>query len=111
MTAQERVNSFADDDLSDFGTSKHIEKKPDPKVVDEVAASAGFPSRQPAAENVELPLKKDRRRRTGRNNQLNLKVDSKALTDFYYLLDKLDVTQGEVFARAVAALKAQEDTK
>src|SRR5690348_8479548 len=95
--AEERAPVFGTkDDLSDF--------QPKPKKTDvrAVAESAAFTSREPTQ-----PRRAPRRYRTGRNQQLNLKVTASALHDFYALADRTGLVLGEVFERAVAALKRE----
>lgn len=96
--AEERVNSFADlTDLSDLKPKKTPSKKPDKAIVDVIAKETGFVSRQA---NVDRRT----RFRTGRNQQLNLKVTQKALEDFYNLADEMVQPLGAVFEEAVNAL-------
>ena len=101
----ERAGLFEDDlDLSQFSPKKAPKAEP-PEIVREVAWRANFQSRESAK-----PHKKpDRRRRTGRNVQLNLKVTDSAKDLFYQVFDSYRekddrVTQGEVFEWAVRAL-------
>lgn len=114
MTGQERVNSFADVDLEGFTTKQNPQIKPEQNVVDEVSKEAGFPSRQPPKDTAK-PIKEIRRYRTGRNLQLNLKVEQDAMDLFNTLLDEMKpLPQGEVFYQAVKALaesRKQTDTK
>lgn len=101
----ERASIFGDDlDLSEF--------KPKPPAraeeVREVAEKAGFSSREPAPPPSPAPepvRREQRRYRTGRNVQLNLKVRQEDMDSFYQLADQEGVVLGEAFARAVAAWK------
>jgi hypothetical protein len=93
--AEPRAPVFGPDDLSDF------QPKPKKDDIRTVAEAAAFRSREP----TEKPA--PRRYRTGRNQQLNLKVTAGALADFYALADRTGLVLGEVFARAVAALKRE----
>lgn len=101
----ERASIFGDDlDLSEF--------KPKPPAraeeVREVAEKAGFSSREPAPppSPAQEPVRREQRRyRTGRNVQLNLKVRQEDMDSFYQLADQEGVVLGEAFARAVAAWK------
>lgn len=101
----ERASLFDDDlDLSQFSPKKAPKAEP-AEVVREVAERANFQSREP----VKPQRKPDRRRRTGRNIQLNLKVTDTARDLFYQVFDSFRakddrVTQGEVFELAVRAL-------
>jgi hypothetical protein len=84
-----------------------------------VAEEAGFRSRgpvsppsphragRPAKEPPQEERREQRRYRTGRNQQLNLKVRAQDAEAFYAIADAEGWVLGEAFARAVAAL-AQE---
>lgn len=102
----DRASVFGDDlDLSGF------EPKPPAraKEVREVAERAGFTSREPQAPSSNLasePIRREQRRyRTGRNVQLNLKVRREDMDVFYALADQEGIVLGEAFARAVVAWK------
>lgn len=69
-----------------------------------VAERAGFHSREPAAAAAGPVRREQRRYRTGRNVQLNLKVRQDAVDAFYKLADAQGWVLGEAFERAVAAL-------
>ena len=81
-----------------------------------VAEEAGFRSRgpvppppppragQPAKEPPQEERREQRRHRTGRNQQLNLKVRAQDAEAFYAIADAEGWVLGEAFARAVAAL-------
>ena len=72
-------------------------------------ARAGQPAKDqsPPAQAVPEPRREQRRYRTGRNQQLNLKVRAQDAEAFYAIADAEGWVLGDVFARAVAAL-AQE---
>ena len=102
-----RASVFNDElDLSDFQP-----KPPAPaKQVREVAERAGFTSREPqhSLEPVSEPVRREQRRyRTGRNVQLNLKVRQEDIEAFYALADQEGVVLGEAFARAVQAWRGK----
>ena len=104
--SSERASVFSDDlDLSDF------QPKPPARAreVREVAERAGFTSREPQAappEPAPEPVRREQRRyRTGRNVQLNLKVRQEDMDAFYALADREGIVLGEAFARAVVAWK------
>ena len=76
-----------------------------------VAEEAGFRSRGPVPVPAEPPpaapqgtRREQRRHRTGRNQQLNLKVRAQDAEAFYAIADAEGWVLGDVFARAVAAL-------
>lgn len=117
--AGERAKLFGDDD--DLDVSGFAPKPPArPEQVRGVAEGAGFRSREPgppppAAEPPRAPApmpepsprREQRRYRTGRNVQLNLKVRQEDLDAFYKLADDSGQVLGEVFAEAVAALQRE----
>ena len=102
----ERAGLFEDDlDLSQFTPKKPVKAEPS-EIVRQVAEKVNFQSREPTTKPQRKP---DRRRRTGRNVQLNLKVTDSARDLFYEVFDSYRakddrVTQGEVFEWAVRAL-------
>ena len=106
----ERVNPFGDlDDFAPAPKSKPA-KEVQKEAVDQVAAENGFPSRQPTkhpAPTFDSPpaVKAQRRYRTGRNQQINLKATTETIEHLYCVADRLGVPLGEVLARALAALE------
>jgi|APLak6261699311_1056244.scaffolds.fasta_scaffold00056_15 hypothetical protein len=104
--SEDRVNSFAAVNLAD---DFKPEKKPKPALpqeeTDKLAESTGFPSRQPKLEKPVKPTR-GKRYRTGRNQQLNLKVTSDSMERFYKLADDMNAPLGEVFDQAITALIA-----
>jgi hypothetical protein len=106
MSGGDRASVFgADDgdDLSDF------RPQPRPEAVRSVAEQAGFRSREPASDPEPTPSmpREIRRYRTGRNQQLNLKVKAEDAATFYALADQQGWVLGETFAHAIAALKRE----
>jgi hypothetical protein len=103
MMTNDRASFFGgdDDDLSDFKPKT----PPDKAAVKAVAEGAQFRSRDPQALPVAPTKREPRRYRTGRNQQLNLKVTAEAAEAFYALADEKGWVLGEVFERAIIALK------
>lgn len=105
----ERVNPFADiggDSLDDFKPKDKSQEKPTPTraQIDQLSQEAGFPSRQPG----QKPAQQIRRYRTGRNQQLNVKVDQDTFDLFYELCDDMPkATQGEILNEALLLLRAK----
>ena len=103
--SSDRASVFTDDlDLSDF------QPKPSARAqeVRKIAESAGFTSREPQGTpepSLEPVRREQRRYRTGRNVQLNLKVRQEDMDAFYALADQEGIVLGEAFARAVVAWK------
>lgn len=73
----------------------------------EAAAAAGFKRREPVPAAVpDMPrLKQQRRRRTGRNAQINIKATQETLDRFYAAVDEMECGVGEAFERAVDLLR------
>ena len=105
----DRAGLFEDDlDVSGFAP------KPPARAeqVKVVAEGAGFRSRGPVplvaqpgpAMAAPEERREQRRYRTGRNQQLNLKVRAEDAAAFYAIADAQGWVLGDVFARAVAAL-------
>ena len=101
----ERAGLFDDNDLdlSGFTTKKPANSaEPPPEAVRRVSEGAQFKSREPATP------KKARRRRTGRNLQLNLKVDAVTRESLYEITDQQGYTcLGETLEKAIAALRRE----
>jgi len=110
-----------DFDLSEFTPRpKAAKPRADKEVLREVAEKKGFVSREPASVKEAAPKAPkavtpppapapepipQRRYRTGRNRQLNLKVTDDVLRRFYALADSQDLILGEAFEQAVLALE------
>jgi hypothetical protein len=72
----------------------------------EVAEQNNFPSREPAPKRAAAPpVKKQRRRRTGRNTQFNIKARQEDIDRFYTINDTQGWVLGETFAHALDALE------
>lgn len=101
-------------DVSDFKPKPPAR----PEQVKAIAEQAGFRSRDPLAQDrpaettgqpepstTAQPAKREQRRhRTGRNQQLNLKVRAQDAETFYAIADAQGWVLGEAFARAITAL-------
>jgi|SRR6185312_13306 len=118
--ANTRASIFDGDDdfdLSEFTPRpKAAKPRADKEALREVAEKKGFVSREPtapkAAKAVTPPPAPpapepmpQRRYRTGRNRQLNLKVSDDVMRRFYALADSQDLILGEAFEQAVLALE------
>lgn len=117
MMGKERADPFADTgDLDLSGFAPKPKTRPDPgtvRAVSEASEAMEFHSRaakprkakeepQPREEKPVL-----RRRRTGRNVQLNLKVTADAVARFTKLSDENGWVFGETFDKALDALEKQ----
>lgn len=109
----ERASIFGDDDeldVSGFAPKPAAKPAAKPEQVRAVAEGASFRSREPktatAAPTV-AQKREQRRYRTGRNAQLNIKIRPETLKEFYAIVDRHGWVQGEVFERAIEALKRE----
>jgi hypothetical protein len=109
-----RAGLFEDDlDISGFAPRPPARAE----QVKAVAEEAGFRSREPipvrpaSAAPIPQPVpeerREQRRHRTGRNQQLNLKVRPQDAAAFYAIADAEGWVLGDVFARAIAALERE----
>ncbi|WP_308918171.1 hypothetical protein [Jannaschia sp. LMIT008] len=99
-------------DPSEWAPAPGARPRPAPQAVREGAERLGFRSREaaegrqaPAADAAVPPV---RRRRTGRNAQLNLKLRPDTIAAFTAIADGNDWGLGETFERAVALLEAEQ---
>ena len=109
----DRASIFDNDDEFDVSgfapkpAEKAAEKREQVRAVSEAAS---FRSREPKAAPA-VPAastkREQRRYRTGRNAQLNIKIKPETLEDFYALVDRTGWVQGEAFERAIEALKRE----
>ena len=122
-TSNARASIFDGDDdfdLSEFTPRpKAAKPRADKEALREVAEKKGFVSREPTAPKPAPKAEKavapppapaaepipQRRYRTGRNRQLNLKVTDDVMRRFYALADSQDLILGEAFEQAVTALE------
>lgn len=101
----ERANPFGD--LSDFQPSQPKPTSPIREAAtDQIAAEHGFPSRQAVKPTEQPGPRQQRRHRTGRNQQINVKATAETVAQFNRLADELGVPLGEVLERALKALEA-----
>lgn len=99
----ERAGLFEDDfDVSSFAPKKPSREEPQAEAVRAVSETAEFRSREPVQKR-----KPDRRHRTGRNEQLNVKVTARTLQLFYEITDAQDWIQGYTIERALEALQRE----
>jgi hypothetical protein len=101
--SSERADPFGDLSLEEF-KPKPTKKPIARAAIREMSEASGFPSRAPAAPaavTVSKPL--PRRRRTGRNVQLNLKVTADDLARFTKMADDENLVFGELFGKMLDA--------
>ena len=102
-----RANIFDDAaelDLSGFKPHAAPASEPDRAALRQISEASNFPSRQaPKAP----PALAQRRRRTGRNVQLNIKATADTVAAFNALCERRNWVAGETLARALAALESK----
>jgi hypothetical protein len=101
----------ADDlDVSGFAPKAAPDKAaPRAEEVREVSEAAKFRSREPQAAPAKPPAAKreQRRYRTGRNVQFNVKASQETVDAFYAISDRQGWVLGETLEHALAALERQ----
>jgi hypothetical protein len=104
-----RASIFDDDeplDLTGFSPKSTPDETAPPRdQVRALSEAAHFPSRE--AKPAPAEARMQRRYRTGRNVQLNIKTDPETITRFYEISDRRGWVQGETLARALAALERE----
>jgi hypothetical protein len=110
MMTAERASIFSNDDALDVSAfkpktpSKLVDNATPVERVRAVSEAAQFRSRDPKP--VPKPVSREQRRhRTGRNVQLNIKARAQAVEEFYAIADTENWVLGETFERAIEALK------
>ncbi|MBB6262646.1 hypothetical protein FHS77_003228 [Paenochrobactrum gallinarii] len=100
--SKQRANLGFGDALSDLSAFVPTPKTaPKDKATEEAAVAAGFVSREPKAPE---PTKPQRRRRTGRNVQFNIKAKPETIAAFYEIADANGWGLGETLEHAVDLL-------
>lgn len=95
-------------DAADF-KPKPKATKPEPQAARKAAEDAGFRSRE--ASKAETPRVQQRRRRTGRNAQFNIKTKPETIELFTRIADANGWGLGETFERATAMLEKEYGTR
>jgi len=111
-----RINPLGDlDDFQPKPRSAPEKRRVEPEVIDQLAQDNGFPSRQPAkssgrasAPAPAATLPSQRRYRTGRNVQKNIKATAETIDALNRKADELSVPLGEVVRRGLIALEVLE---
>ena len=106
---KERASLGFGDELESFNPSdwspkekKTANDRPKADTTREVAQAAGFQSREPAREK---PAVQQRRRRTGRNAQFNIKAKPETIEAFCVVADAQGWGLGETLEHAVRLLE------
>ena len=114
MSAKERVDLGFENALDEFDPAEWAPKpssSPTPKIeksgTRRAAAAAGFRSREPQPEPDRAGKTPVRRRRTGRNTQLNLKARPETIAAFCAVADLKGWGLGETLEYAVELLERE----
>lgn len=109
--SKERADLGFGDELDSFNPSEWTPKsentandRPKPEQTRQAAVEAGFKSREPAKASSEPP-KQQRRRRTGRNVQFNIKTRQETIDAFCAVADRQGWGIGETLEYAVELLE------
>ena len=112
---KERASLGFGDELESFDPSawsprekKTANDRPQPDAAREAAQAAGFRSREPVKEK---PASSQRRRRTGRNAQFNIKAKPETIEAFCAVADGQGWGLGETLEYAVALLEERYPSK
>jgi len=106
MSDPNRVDPFGGDlDLSDFKPAAPKKPKVEAAAIREVSEANNFPSRAASKEKTPNPAAPQRRRRTGRNVQFNIKATPETIARFTALADQQGWVFGETLDRALDALE------
>jgi len=107
MPDTNRVDPFGGDlDLSDFKPAAPKKPKVEAAMIREVSEANNFPSRAAAkAKTAPVAPVLQRRRRTGRNVQFNIKATPETIARFTALADRQGWVFGEALDRALDALE------
>ena len=101
-------DALSDIDLSGFAPKPARKPRPAKEIAQKAAAAAGFKSREPKPETPAArpeAANPPRRRRTGRNAQLNLKARPETIEAYCALADRMGWGLGETLEQAVALLE------
>lgn len=113
MTDRPKLGFGAEFDAlsADDWTPKLKSKSPGEKTKEQIksiAKASGFKSRE--VKEANLKPKQQRRRRTGRNTQFNIKADPNVIDRFIAVADANGWVFGEAFERAVELLEREKLT-
>jgi hypothetical protein len=100
-----RASIFDEADLSQFTPKKERTPRQNPSVVKEAAQESGFKSREAKAIPAETQAPAQRRRRTGRNAQFNIKAKPETIQAFIGIADANGWGLGETLEKAVELLE------
>jgi hypothetical protein len=104
-----RANPFEGvEDLPAFGTKPKAATaipREQAERIEQIAEANNFPSRQPARTPATRAPGKQRRYKTGRNQQINIKATPQVIERLYKMADAKRVPLGELLEQALNALE------
>jgi len=113
MAGSTRASIFEEPDeldVSGFKPKTAPDAAPPPERVREVSEAARFRSREPKSASPLAPpppRREQRRYRTGRNVQFNIKASQDTVDGFYAISDRQGWVLGETLEHALAALQRE----
>ena len=93
-------------DISGFNPRSDDESRPRPEQLDELTRGSKFRSRE-VAEVQQINRIQQRRRRTGRNVQFNIRATQQVIDEFKALSESQDWPDGLTLENALRALKRE----
>jgi hypothetical protein len=106
-----RANIFEDAaelDIDSFKPETASAPEPDLAKLKVISETSNFPSRQAKPLQAPTPIKREQRRhRTGRNVQLNIKATQAAIDEFNALCQEQNWVTGEALERMLAAIRRE----
>lgn len=102
--------ALADFDPNQISSKRKIQERPDVGDVGALAEHMNFPSRQAPGNTHTEPvlIKRDRRRRTGRNIQIGMKARQETVNLLHNICDQLDLPYGEALHLGLVALAKEK---
>lgn len=101
------AEALTDFDPTNLKPPKQGRGRPRAADVGELAEDMNFPSRQRHVEQPKPTNRPDRRRRTGRNVQVGMKVTQEAVDLLHKTCDELDLPYGEALYQGLLALRRE----
>jgi hypothetical protein len=106
-----RADPMGDDiDLSGFTTAPPKKPKVEKEAIRKVSEQNNFPSRSPERSKP-LAKAQQRRRRTGRNMQFNIKATPETIARFTAIADRHKLVFGELLDLALDAFEQMQSRK
>jgi hypothetical protein len=100
----QRADPLADLDLTDFAPTPHKKPAAKPETIRKVSEENNFPSRAPQPAKAKEVARAQRRHRTGRNIQFNIKATQDTIDRFVAISERNNWVFGETLQHAIDAL-------